>query len=671
MTSRAEAHYPLLRRHRKRRSQVKPALAWLRARTRLVAVALLALAALAGIALVTLRPPRPDPQRALADALTTLSAGNHSAARTNAMRAVSLAPGLAAAHAVLARAYLELDDGLAAEAEVRRAHDAGMPTARLHQLLAHARLLQGDVDGALAQAARAIPRYAAYATRIRARALAASGDIPAAQTTLIDLLARSPDDRAAWRDLARIRLSAGDIGGASDAGARAVAGGTRDPAALTVQGEIVRARYGLVAALPWFQAALTSDAYHHPALIEYAATLGETGRYAEMLAATRSALAARPGSAQALYLQAVLAARAGRDDLARRLMQLVGGRLDGLAGVQLLNGALDFARGRDEQAVAVWRRLLAMQPLNVTARRLLAAALLRSGDANAALATLKPIGLRTDADAYTLTLVARAAEAAGERSFAARFIDRAAAAARGSSTPFTSADGLSELITGARQSPNDPTYAIGLIRGLAATGDIAAARAKAAELTAASPGAPPTQLALGDALAAANRYAQALVPYTRAADLDFDEPTMLRLVDTLGRTGQARDAAVTLALYLQQNPQSREARRLAAKSQIAGRHWADAIETLEGLRREIGNRDAGLLVDLSHAYAGAGDADIALSYGAAAYRLQPMNPAASDAYGWALALCGDTLHARQLLDKATALAPGDPDVATHRRLVER
>lgn len=671
MTSRPETRYPLLRRRRKRRSYVKPALAWLRARTRLVAVALLALVALASIAVVALRPARPDPRQALADALTTLSAGNHSAARTNAMRAVSLAPGSAAAHAVLARAYLELDDGLAAEAEIRRAHDAGMPAARLHQLLAHARLLQGDVDGALAQAARATPRYAAYATRLRARALAASGDIPAAQTTLIELLAQSPGDRAAWRDLARIRLAAGDVGGAADAGARAVVGGTRDPGALTVEGEIVRARYGLVAALPWFESALASDAYHHPALIEYAATLGETGRYAEMLAATRSALAARPGSAQALYLQAVLAARAGRDDLARRLMQLVGGRLDGLAGVQLLNGALDFARGRDEQAVATWRRLLAIQPLNVTARRLLGAALLRSGDANAALATLRPLGLRTDADTYTLTLLARAAEAAGGRSFAAPFIDRAAAAVRGSSAPFASADGLRDLTIGMRRSPNDPTYAIGLIRGLAATGDTEAARVKAAELAAMSPGAPPAQLALGDALAASNRYAQALAPYTRAANLSFDEPTMLRLVDTLGRTGHARDAAVTLALYLYQNPQSHEARRLAGQSQIAGRRWADAIETLEGLRREIGNRDAGLLVDLSGAYAGAGDADIARSYGAAAYRLQPMNAAASNAYGWALALNGDTVHARQLLDKATALAPGDPDVATHRRLVGR
>ncbi|MEG8018441.1 hypothetical protein [Sphingomonas sp. LR55] len=108
---------------------------------------------------------------------------------------------------------------------------------------------------------------------------------------------------------------------------RAVALAPREPSALTLQGEVIRDRYGLVAALPWFEAALKRDAYYHPALIEYAATLGDVGRNADMLVATRRALQARPGSPQALYLQAVLAARAGRIDLARALLRRTGERL--------------------------------------------------------------------------------------------------------------------------------------------------------------------------------------------------------------------------------------------------------------------------------------------------------------------------------------------------------
>ncbi|MDD1452250.1 hypothetical protein NHF48_017020 [Sphingomonas sp. H160509] len=179
------------------------------------------------IALAT-RPPRPDARRSLIDSLTTLAAGNYSAARTNAQAAIKAAPTLGIAHAVLARAYLELGDGLAAEAELARATDAGLPADRLHQLQAHARLLQDDTDGAINEAAQAQPRYAGYAARIQARALASQGKPVEAQAVLRALLDQMPNDGAAWTDLGRVRLTAGDVGGASvAAGARGDAGAGR------------------------------------------------------------------------------------------------------------------------------------------------------------------------------------------------------------------------------------------------------------------------------------------------------------------------------------------------------------------------------------------------------------------------------------------------------------
>ena len=44
-----------------------------------------------------------------------------------------------------------------------------------------------------------------------------------------------------------------------------------------------------------------------------------------------------------------------------------------------------------------------------------------------------------------------------------------------------------------------------------------------------------------------------------------------------------------------------------------------------------------------------------------------MNAAAADAYGLALAAAGQTGGARQLLDKAVALAPDNRAIAAHRR----
>ncbi|WP_380785070.1 tetratricopeptide repeat protein [Sphingomonas sp. R86521] len=636
-------------------------------RSRIAAILGLCLAVVAVGYVVLTRHTPPDARRALADSLMTLRAGNYNAARANARAATAADPGLAIAHAVLARAYLELGDGLAAEAELTRARDAGLDANRLHQLQAHARLLQGDPQGAIDEAAKAPTRYAGYAARIRARALAVQGDTGAAQAALSTLLDANPRDAAAWTDLGRLRFGAGDIGGATPAAARAVALAPGEPAALTLQGEVIRSRYGLVAALPWFEQALARDAYYHPALIQYAATLGDVGRNADMLVAARRALAAKPGSPQAFYLQAVLAARAGNTDLARALLQRTGRAVDGLPATLLLSGAIDYADGKFEQAAATWRQLLDAQPMNVAARRLLGAALLRSGDPRAALETLNPIGLRPDADGYALDLIARGSEAVGGRDLTVQALDRAATGTGGAATSFATVDAVGTLEADAAGQADDPTYAIGVIRGLIGTGNAEAAIARARSLVAATPGAPAAQLALGDALALANRYPDAATAYARAADLRFDEPMMLRLVDALGRTGRARDASTALALYLSQNPQSVTGQRMLGQLQIAASDWAPAIETLEGIRRRLGNRDADLLTDLSRAYAGDGADDVSLRYAKAAYALSPMNAAAADAYGIALAANGDAAGARQLLVKAAKLAPGNPVIAGHLR----
>jgi cellulose synthase operon protein C len=500
-------------------------------------------------------------------------------------------------------------------------------------------------------------RYGAYAVRVGARALAAGGDLAAAQAVLGGVLQADPRNSFAWSDLARVRYSAGDVRAAGEAAARAVAIDPGNLEAQTLRGELVRSQYGLVAALPWFEAVLKRDAYYHPALIEYAATLGDAGRHLDMLAATRRALAARPGSAQAYYLQAVLAARAGRNDLARGLLARTGGQLDGLPGALLLGGTLDYAAGGYEQAIEKWRELVGRQPMNVVARKLLGAALLRSGDARGALDVLRPVALRADADRYTLTLVGRAFERTGERDWAARFLDRAAFPQAGGSTPFGAEDSLPVLQSVAAASPGDPVAALGYVRGLVDSGNVSGAVSAARSLAARMPGAPAAWAALGDALAAGGRFGEAAGAYRRAADLRFDEPILLRLVDATDRAGDRTGAANALALYLSQNPQSIAAARLSAHWMIAAGQWDAAIERLEDLRARLGNRDAALLAELAAAYAGDGDDLVAMRYARAAYDLAPMNPGAADAYGWALYGAGKAGAAVQVLEKAVAIAP--------------
>lgn len=598
-----------------------------------------------------------DARRALARSLALLEAGNISAARRHADAAIKADPGWGLAHAVRARVFVALGDGVGAEAELGRAKAAGFDTARTHQILAHAWLLQGAPKRAIAEAARAQPRFAGYARRVTARALAMQGDLPAARAALLTLVAAAPGDSAAWSDLGRLQFSGGDVAGAIDSAARANALDRGNIEALVLRGELVRGQYGLVAALPWFEAALRHDPYFHPALIEYAATLGDVGRYGEMLAASRRALEIRPDSAQAFYLQAVLAARAGNDALARALLQRTAGRLDDLPGVLLLGGTLDFAAGGYQQAIGKWGELVARQPLNLTARRLLGAALLRSGDAAGALAVLRPVADRADADSYALTLVGRAFERSGARDWAAGFLDRAAFPRRGRAVAFRTDDGLAALRSATGRAPGDPVRAIGYLRGLVETGQGSAALTAAQDVARANPGAPAATIAVGDTLMAMARPADAANVYMRAARVRFDEPVMLRLVDALDRAGRGGDAANALALFVSQNPRNIAALRLAAHWQVAAGEWTAAIDTLEGLRARIGNRDAALLAELAYAYLGDDDPATARSFASAAYALAPLNPAAADAYGWALYQTGANRAARQLLEKAVSIAP--------------
>lgn len=639
-----------------------------RTRRRFALVAVLALGTVTAVAVNVARPARASGTSArteVIESLGLLDAGNYSAARSHAIAATKADPAWGLAHAVLARAYLALGDGVAAEGELGRATQAGFDARRAHQLYAHAWLLQGDADRALAEAGKAEPRFGGYALRIAARAMAAKGDLPGAQAALATVLAANTKDSYAWSDLGRVRYTSGDIAGAIDAATKASGLDRNNVEALVLRGELVRDQYGLLAALPWFEAALKHDAYYHPALIEYAATLGDVGRNVDMLEATRRALAARPGSPQALYLQAVLAARAGKYDLARTLMQKTGGKIDHVPGVLLLNGMLDYQSGDYEQAIGTWRELVGRQPFNLEGRRMLGAALLRSGDAHGALDVLRPLALRGDADSYTLSLVGRAFERTGERDWAAKYLDRSAWPSLAGITPFGTDDSLPQLAAASASVPDDPVARVGYLKGLVDAGNTGAALDQAQALERSFPGAPAAHLAVGDVYMVMGRYDDAATAYRRAADLRFDEATMLRAVDALDRAHRDGEATNVLTLYLSQNPQSIPAQRLVAHRQIVAGDWDAAIDTLEQLRSRIGNRDVALLSELAYAYTGNDDPDAGVTFARAAYRLAPMNPAATDSYGWALYQQGNTDSALQLLEKAVAIAPDNALLLWH------
>ena len=554
--------------------------------------------------------------------LAAFDLGDVRTARVEFLNALQADPEDKAARVMQARVHLALGDGVAAESEILRARLSGAPAHETAHLLAHAELLQGDARAALAEAAGAAPEHEAYAARIRGRAYMALGDNGNALAAFNRALVVAPGDSAVWTDVARFRRSNGDIAGALEAVDRAVAARPRNAEALVLRGLLSRGQYGLAAALPWFDRALEVDGGNVEALIERAITYGDMGRMSDMLSDTREVHRLTGGHRTAYYLQAVLAARARNFALARSLWERTSGAFDDTPAGRLLLSAIDFETGNEEQAARRLAGLLADQPRNRRARRLLAAAQWRMGDAAATAATLRPIADRPDADSYSLSLMGRALARLGDGAGASLYLARAA---RPHSASLTALDPLSEgdfaaVRRAADADPGDGPAQVRLVSVLLARGQSEEALARARRLQAGSPGAPEVHILVGDALGARGDFAAAAEQYRRAANLAFTESVAMRLIEALRRSNQIEAADNVLNLFVQQNPRSVPGLILLGGREMQRRNWLFAIAIYEGLRARLGNNDATILNNLAWAYSESGDIERAVPLARRAWR---------------------------------------------------
>ena len=267
-------------------------------------------------------------------------AGDLNAARVEAMNAVQDEPGNERAWFILARTQLDLGDAASALTTMERARNTDIAAERTRHLYAEAALMTGDRDLALAEArASDIPaEFADEAARVEARTLFAQGDVQAAARAFDRSIELNPESDGLWVDIAHFRLDTGEQGGAIAAIDSALEYDETNLEALVVKGRLTRDQYGLLRSLEWFDRALDIDNDYLPALVERAKTLGEIGRYSDMLDATRDILDIYPNHATALYLQAAMAARARNFPLARRIIEIIDGRLDRMPGMQHASG---------------------------------------------------------------------------------------------------------------------------------------------------------------------------------------------------------------------------------------------------------------------------------------------------------------------------------------------
>jgi tetratricopeptide (TPR) repeat protein len=616
-----------------------------------------------------------DPKEAYQRGLAALEEGQPRTARIEFLNAIKADPNNAPLRVAQARTYLELNDGVAAEAELNRARQLGTPAAETRHLMAHAYLLQNRNEQAVTEAAGAPPAHAAYAARISGQAQMKLGKLAEASDSFDKAAKAAPKDPDVWVDIAGFRRSIGNIAGAVQATDTALKLRPSDINAVVLRGELTRSQYGLAAALPWFDRAIEFDENHVPAILEKAATLGDMGEMRAMLSETRKALTIQGKHPMAFYLQAMLAARARKFELARSLYQRTNGTFDEQPAGMLLSSAIEYQIGNVEQSVTKLERLVAMQPENRKARRLLAAAHWKRGNVDATINTLRPVADRPDADSYSLALLGQALQKQGDDKAAAVFLARAAQPQRPSAAlmaPSMTDEQLNGLRQLAEAKPDEVQAQILLIGALLSKGLGDEALERARRVQAKHPGAPDAHILVGDALGTRGDFAGAAQEYRKAANLSFTEPVAMRMIEALRRSGQGPAAAKVLQLFLEQNPRNLPAMTLAANGFMEAKKWPQAIRIYEGIRSRLGDRDAALLNNLAWAYMEQGNFDQAVPLAEKAWNLDKRNPATADTFGWILFKSGkDKARGLVLLEQASRGAPTDLQIQAHLQAARR
>ncbi|GGD91894.1 hypothetical protein GCM10011515_09500 [Tsuneonella deserti] len=466
-------------------------------------------------------------------------------------------------------------DGAGAELALKRELERGVPSSRLAPFLGEAALMQGDLVEArhwLAEAAFA-PDVAAHGFHMLGRLRLRERDLPGAGQAFDRALQDAPDEPELWVDIARLRYLGGEQAQALQASRTALALGPGNPAALLLRAQLLRDSAGNAAALSLIERALKGAPEDPDLLAEYAATLGEVGRTREMLAAVRRFAEAAPQDRRALYLQAVLAARAGRHDLARSLLQRSGDLDRAMPAAIVLLALVDLENGNPASAAQALDRLLVRQPDNLRVQALLARALAAAGNDHELIARFAG---RADSR-YLALLVGRAYEHLGERSKAATHLDRAFA--RPAPPRLVRLAPAAPLSVTALRDPADGPAAVALVRGLIAVGRANEARTRALSWLKRHPGSADAMTLAGDAALAANDPRAALAHYRSASAIRQPWPLTKRMGAALERAGQADEAERLVARHFRNEPANNEAavmlaRRLDARGE---RHRAAVL----------------------------------------------------------------------------------------------
>ena len=443
------------------------------------------------------------------------------------------------------KAALVRGDGIAAEVELRRALQQGASRASLNAFLGEAALLQGDLAAARQWLGGTVftADTAAHGFRMLGRLDQAEGDFRQAGFAFDKAIELDPQNAALWLDVARFRYASGAQVEAKTALAQALRFDPKLPGALLFAALLERDSRGPAQALPWFERAIAATQGDAELLYQAAATYGEVGDVGAMNATLERLAKSSPDETRGKWLTLVQALREGRMTAARRVAWQARDGREELPGTLLVEAVMDLEAGNAGLAAENLYQLLELQPDNLPALRILGRALIADGQYREAAARLGEREALIAGDPYGATIVARAYEHLGDRAEAARWLDRADGARSATLVPLGDATEVDYL---ARRHGDDPLMvdrAVAYVRALVAAGQGARAAEVTSGLVRAYPGSLDMLTLRGDALVAAEAYADAKAAYAQAESLRWSPSLAKRQAWLFARSGDRSAAA--------------------------------------------------------------------------------------------------------------------------------
>ncbi|WP_271438827.1 tetratricopeptide repeat protein [Pontixanthobacter luteolus] len=516
-------------------------------------------------------------------------------------------------------------DGLGAELILRDLLASGAPRPEVAAYLGEAELQQGE----LAEARKWLEpgdftdESVGHGFHMLAKLEMAAGNLPAAGQAFDKALAVKRENPELWVDIGRLRYRGGEQAEAVEASIYAVEIDPANPAALRFRAQLLRDAEGLAAAGPWFERALERNPDDVGLLYDYAATLGELGLASEMLSVVRKIAKIDPAYRKIYYLQAVLAARAGKFELAQSMLLRSSREDRDTPAGQLLAGIIDLENGNFASAAQTLERLSAAQPDNRRVSSLFARALAMGGNDKELVYRFENVAALPSASPYLTTLVGRSLEVLDRRDDAARYLDKAARPRSGNLVAVSSATPLG--VAEAR-GPASGMDALALVRARITAGNGRGAVAAADDFLNRFPGSSDAITMAADASLVAHDYPKAIERYERAARIRGPWTATRKHIKALEAAGQTQDSARVLTDYLRGDPSNLEAAVLLSMHAGGEGRWDAAAALADHAIRNGGHRDPSLLALRAEiALRRNEDIALALEYAEIAYALQPMS----------------------------------------------